>query len=260
MKKPLILGLIVVALLAVIWFTNQDGQAPSSKSKPQMPRAGDKTVRQHSGEHATPTKLPASGLLPLVQMTKAHYEPVPIADIHTRGEPPFKFQGGGTSGKVVDREGHVLMESGKEIGIFGAVVGPGDQHVLIKGGDGINFVLTPGTGEKLQLPLYPPGDNMLGLGSWYWLGENTLFCYSGVQALDKRGVPVKTDNNVAETRLYVYDLTARQLMEVAMPAQVTQPVVVATEVMPDGHVHLFLEAPPEGTDPDLGWFKIDVSK
>jgi hypothetical protein len=160
----------------------------------------------------------------------------------------------------MDREGKVLMESGKEMGIFGLAVGPDGEHVLVKGGDGKNVILTPSTGDKLQLPAYPPGDNMLCIGDWYWISSNTLLGQSGVQALDKNGKPLMTDNNVAETRLYVYDLTAKQLTEVAMPAKLTQALVSVMEVSPDGHVHLALDAPPVGTDSDLGWFNIDAPK
>ena len=88
--------------------------------------------------------------------------------------PLFMFKGGAGTGRVVDREGKVLMESGKEMGIFGVAVGPDGEHVLVKGGDGKNVILTPSTDEKLQLPVYPPGDHMLCLGDWYWINANTL--------------------------------------------------------------------------------------
>ena len=169
---------------------------------------------------------------------------------------PFEFIGGPGTGHVENLEGKVLIESVKEMGIFGVSVSHNRERVLVKGGGGENIVLTPATGEKLKLPVYPPGANMMCLADWYWIDDNTLIGRSGMQAFDKNGKPVTTDNNTSETRLYVYDLTSQQLTEVALPTNYKQALVTVMEVSPDGHVHLALEAPPEGVDSDLGWYKI----
>ena len=244
MKRSLILVLILVTLLAVIWFTTRNCLTPPIDAQTPTQKEGNKSAPRHPGEKARLAGQPSSERLPLIQMKEVPYVLDYAALSRSLENPPFIFMGGAGTGRVVDREGKVLMESGTEMGIFGVAVGPNEKHVLVRGGDGKNVILTPATGEKLQLPVYPPGANMLCLGDWYWISPNTLLGQSGVQAFDKNGKPLMADNNVAETRLYVYDLTSKQLTEVAMPAKFTQALVSVMEVSPDGHVHIALDSPP----------------
>jgi hypothetical protein len=196
--------------------------------------------------------------LPTVEMKEAKYIPDYVTLARSRENPPFEFRGQGTSGKVVDRQGQVLMESGEEIGIFAAEVGPDKQLVLIKGGDSVSFILQPSTSLKLQLPIYPPGKNMFGF-SWHWLGETKLIGLSGVQLLNAKGKPENScgGNNVAQTKLYVYDITTQKLTEVGMPSSIKHSVVNVVEVINDGHLHLLYEDPHGKESKDLGWFKIE---
>jgi hypothetical protein len=262
MNRSLKLGLIVaVIFLAVIWFASRNQQIPSTELQVPTERTGGKPAQLRAGENAKPASPTSAERLPVVEMKEAKYEIDYVALARSRENLPFEFRGGGTSGRVVDRQGHVLMESGKEIGIFGVEVGPDKQNVLVKGGDAVNFVFNPATGQKLKLPLTPPGANMLGFG-WRWIGKTKLLGESGVQAFSAKGAPMNCceGHNVAQTKLYVYDVTTQQLAEVTMPSKVTQPVVNVVDVSGDGHVHLVHEVPHVGTPQDLGWFKIDSEK
>ena len=192
-------------------------------------------------------------------MDKTTFDPGSETSESPLKDPPFRFEGGRGSGRVVDAKGVVVMESSVEIGIYDAAPSPDGQLVLIKGGDAINFILDPAKKGKVQLPQVPPGENMLGFGSWHWIGNRALLGVSGDHALDKNGQPVRHDDNVAQNRLYVFDLSDQQLREVENPAIITQPLFSVVETRPHGHVRLSLSAPPDNTEPDLGWFKIEVT-
>lgn len=197
---------------------------------------------------------------PEIEMTPVQYEIDPVVLNNQVKDPPYEFRGDGTSGKLIDSRGNVLMESGEEIGIFGVEVGPDRKKVLVRGGDATNLVLDPSVGRKIKLPSVPPGANMLAIADWHWIGPALLFGSSGIQSLDNDGKPVTSceDHNVAKTKFYLFNLLTERLSEVAMPNAVTQPVVHAVDVMTDGHVHLVHEEAREGSEQDLGWFKIKI--
>ncbi len=256
MKRYFLPVLILGVIIAVIWLTHRDVAAPPAvvqmhpqidggKAAPMPPR-GVRPIAHPS----------SSAQRPLVEMRAEPYVIDDAALARSLEDPPFIFIGDGTSGKVIDREGKVLMESGKEIGIYGIAVAPNKQRILVKGGNSTYIVLSPATGEKLQLPERPVGANMFSLSDWYWIDDNTLIGRSGVMILDENGKPVRSDNNASETSLYVYDLTTQHLTEVALPDKYKQALVMVMDVSPDGHVHLALDAPPEGVEPDIGWYKI----
>ena len=142
------------------------------------------------------------------------------------------------------------------------LVGPNKEKVLVKGGDAKNLVIEPSTGRKITLPPRPPVANMLGFGNWHWIGPKQLFGTSGVERIFQEGPHENcvNDNNVAQTKFYTFDLDTGRLSEVAMPSAVTQPVVHVVEVTSDGHIHLMNEKHAEGTEQDLGWFKIEMPK
>jgi hypothetical protein len=172
---------------------------------------------------------------------------------------PFKFYGNDAVGRVVDQNGRVLVESGQEIGILGIAVSPNQQMILIEGGDAVNFLLKPSTGDKVKLPVYPPGANMLGFGAWHWISENKLFGESGVQVLNAEGSPTACCESlsVTSTMFYVYDVISQRLSEVIMPSNLNGFVLIVVDVTSDGNVHLAYDIPHVGTRQDLGWFRID---
>lgn len=196
--------------------------------------------------------------LPTVEMKEAKYIPDYVTLARSRENPPYEFRGQGTSGKVVDQQGKVLMESGEGIGIFDVVVGPDKHLILVKAGDAVNFILNPSTGLNIQLPVYPLGKNMLGF-DWHWLGETKLLGLSGVKLLNAKGDPVSSceGNNVAQTKIYVYDITSQKLTEVDLSSSIKHSVVTVVEVINDGHLHLIYENPHGKENKDLGWFKIE---
>jgi hypothetical protein len=261
MKRILIVGLCLVTLVALIWISNRGGWISSSAFRIRILKEGDNAAGGHPTENSRSTRHRLPEPPPTLRMNKAS-DALDYAALSRAPNlpPPYMFSGGAGTGRVVDSQGEVLIASGKEMGIFGASVSPDSTRVLVRGSEGRNLVLTPATGEKLKLPVYPPGAKMLCMGNWCWINDNKLLGQSGVQAFDTNGKPVKTDNNISETRLYIYDITKKQLTEVTMSAEFTHALASVVEVSPDGHVHLMLEAPALGNEPDLGWFEIEFLK
>jgi hypothetical protein len=207
-------------------------------------------------------QMPADVGIETIAMTAATYFPKTGEVSRLAENPPFQFIGNDAEGRVEDKQGKVLIESGNEIRILGIVAGPDRQRVLVHGGSAINYALKPSTGEKLKLPEKPPGVKVFGFGEWYWIGEHSLLGVSGVQKDFHEGPHENcaNDNNVVQTKFYTFDLLTEQLCEVAMPDTVSQPVVNVLDVTSDGHIHLLNNVPQEGVEQDLGWFKIDAGK
>jgi hypothetical protein len=227
--------------LFAIWFARRNRPVPITNVQNRRQKEVGLVSSLQSVEKTSYSNKSQSRRQSLVQMKEKPYVVDYAALSRSLENPPYDYRGSDDgNGRVIDKEGKVLMESGKEIVISGAVVGPNREHVLVKGSEGKNFVLTPATGGKLKLPVYPPGANMFPL-DWDWIGEQSLLGESGVERLGPDSKPVKTDDNVAESKLYVYDLKTQQLSEVALPDKFTHAVFGVMEVIPDGHVHLALE-------------------
>lgn len=227
--------------LFAIWFTCRNCPVPVTDVQNRKQKEVGFVSSLQSGETTSSVDRPQSRRLPIVQMKEKPYVVDYATLSHSLENPPYEFRGSDDgNGRVIDKEGKVLMESDKEIVISGAVVGPDREHVLVKGSEGKNFVLTPATGRKLKLPVRPPGANMFPF-DWDWIGEQSLLGKSGVERLGPDGKPTKSEDNVAESKLYVYDLKTQQLSEVGLPDKFTHAVFGVMEVIPDGHVHLALE-------------------
>jgi hypothetical protein len=265
MKSYLLITLILVVLLAAFLLRLPDKPVPFNDPK----TVKEKSLKGESQTKPTDTdvksKSQVASLLPLKTMTAIEYKIDPIALNREKENPPFEFRGGAGTGRVIDQQGRVLLESSDERGIFGASVSPDQKKVLVDAANstgGNCVVLEPGANRIIKLPARPPSSNMFSL-AWHWISPNLLFGISGVEKVFHEGPHENccNDNNVAQTKFYTFDLLTEQLAEVAMPSAVTQPVVNVLEVMSDGHIHLQNENPQEGVEPaDLGWFKIDAEK
>lgn len=253
MNRLVKIGLIAIVVLAIILMASRKGEISFLKGEStRMGRSSAATDLRAEGRPTTsrPT-LPER--LPIVKMKAVKYEIDYAALARSREDPPFEFRGGAGIGRVLDRKGRVILDSGGEIGILGVAIGPDRQHVLVEGGSAVNFVMNPATGLKLKLPLTPPGSNVFGFG-WQWIGNTKLLGVSGTKSISKKS---DHDNSMGQTMIYVYDVSTQNLAEVNLPSNVSQTVFNVADVSGDGHVHLVLDEPVAGIDPDLGWFKID---
>lgn len=159
---------------------------------------------------------------------------------------------GGYPAKVVDDAGNVLIEATPDFGIYGVAESPDGKRLLVKHYP-VSLVLDVISGAKVALPAQPPGEHKLGFGSWDWVDDYTLLGVSG----DKRTGP-KTGvdgegNNVAQTRLYSYDLRDRSLQEVKLDG-IAAAVFSIAEMRVGGLVRLVQD--DAAGDGDLGWFQV----
>lgn len=265
MKRPLLTFLVLLALIWAISIWIPSKSDPSTKRE-----AGNARILMEA-PHSKPAASPAASAppthqlsLPQVTMTAVDYNIDHPALTRARENPPFKLIGGAGTGRVVDRHGHVILESSEEIGIFGVAVSPDKKMVLVHAANrsgGNSLVLEPATSRRINLPSRPPGENLFSL-SWHWIGPNLLFGTSGVEKVFHEGAHENCcdGNNVAQTRFYVFDLVTGQLSTVVMPGAVKQQVLNAVDVMSDGHIRLQHDEPQEGVEQDLGWFRINPSK
>jgi hypothetical protein len=91
---------------------------------------------------------------------------------------------------------------------------------------------------------------------WSWIDDNTLVSASGDEKLDANGKPVRSDDNVAQSRLYLYILSQQQLTEMQLPKDLGVKVFTVDQVSRNGYVHLVHDDPNATRPPDLGWFAV----
>lgn len=264
MKPYLLIAFILVVLLTAFLLRLSDKPIPFND--PETVKGG--SLKEEPKTKPTDTvvtsKSRVASVLPQKTMTAVEYKIDPIALDQERENPPFEFRGGAGTGRVIDQQGRVLLESSDERGIFGASVSPNKSKVLVDAANstgGNCVVLEPEVNRMVKLPARPPITNMFSL-TWHWIGPNLLFGISGVEKVFPEGPHenCSNDDNVAQTKFYTFDLLTEQLSELAMPSSVTRPVVSVLEVMSDGHIHLQQSTPHEGVDSDLGWYKIQAAK
>lgn len=260
MKRPLIFIVVLLfcAVSGFLLFRHQDDSVDSAVGGQPVP------INASSQGGLSNDKLllqtPVDVGIETISMTAATYSPNTREAARLAENLPFQFMGNDAEGRVLDKQGKVLIESGDEIRILGVAVGPDRQRVLVHGGSAINYALKPSTGEKVKLPQKPPGVDTFGFGQWYWIGEHSLLGVSGIQAFDAKGKTVKCceGHDVAKTALYVFDLVTGKLAAVQAPKEVRYPVFTVMETSPDGHIKLLHEELPGSPEQELGWFKINT--
>lgn len=201
---------------------------------------------------------PVVGEPPPYQMIETSSSFDPVADAERKKNLPFQMFASGGIGKIVDREGNVILQSDSKNAIFKCDVSPDQKRILVYGGDATYDIITPSSGEKKRLPQLPPADNVLGF-SWRWLDDQTLIGVSG-KTIPFRDDQVGTEREepiISRSVLYLYDLKKQQMSEVALPPALRTKNVSVSAVDETGKVQLR----PEGrevsyTDASLGWFDI----
>ncbi len=219
----------------------------------------DKSPLNEDDPHAklnTVSTLPVS---PRYQMTEIKSLFDPVADAMKREHAPFKIQGRGSKAKIVTADGKILMNSDEKVGIYGCKVSPDGTRMSVYYGDAKYDIVTPSTGETVSLPQYPPGNKLMGFGSWDWVDDSTLIGVSGI-VIPFRDDQVGTEREepiVSRSVLYVYNLKDKTMSEVILPPALRSKIVSVSAVDATGNVQLR----PEGheasyTDASLGWFAI----
>lgn len=175
---------------------------------------------------------------------------------------PFRIFASGGIGKIVDAAGNVIVQSDAKNGIFACEVSPNQKRIVVYRGDADYDVITPRTGETIRLPQQPPGENMLGFGSWHWVDDDTLVGVSGqvIPFRDDQVGPEREEPNIAQSTLYVYKLSERKLARVEVPTALRSKTFSVNAVDPSGKVQLRPEDHESLADASLGWFDVRPKK
>lgn len=196
---------------------------------------------------------------PLYQMVEAKSSFDPVADAKRRENAPFKIQGRGSKAKILGADGKVLIEPDEKVGIYGCSVSPGGKRIAVYYGDATYDIVTPSTGETIRLPHQPPGENVLGFGSWHWIDDQTLIGVSGktIPFRDDQVGPEREEPIIIRSVLYLYDLMKQKMSEVALPPALRIKAVSVSAVDVTGKVQLQPEDRGASyTDASLGWFEV----
>ena len=166
--------------------------------------------------------------------------------------PKYRAGGSGTRGAIRDRAGNLIRRATVESPVVAITISPNDELIWVSGADVKSYIINKSGEEIANLPIVPPGDNMLGFGKWVWLDNNRLLGQSGVQRFDEQGKPVACcqGHNVSESRFYVYDLKTKAMVEMQLPKDLREKVVSIGKVLKTGELQLGHEG--DG----FGWFRV----
>lgn len=273
-KRPLlstavVLTLAFAALLAWSSFERNGSSAEQFDENAQASNAEDSKTASTSTKRVEPTRISSASnadarIVPVVvekssyqlAETKSSFDPV--ADAKRRESAPFRIQGRGSKAKILTAEGKTLKEAGEKVGIYGCSVSPDGKRLAVYYGDAQYDIITPSNGETVRLPQQPPGENMIGFGSWDWIDDDTLVGVSGkvIPFRDDEVGPEREEPNISRSTLYVYKLSERKLAEVELPTELQNKTFSVSAVDLSGNVQLRPEDHESYADASLGWFDV----
>jgi hypothetical protein len=118
------------------------------------------------------------------------------------------------------------------------------------------FVIDP-DGTSFKLPAKPPGEHKFPFDGWRWVNNNLLVAMSGDEKLDEDGEPVTHDANVAQWRIYVYNISRNELTELELPSPLNElKTAQIAGISERGYIRLVHEDADSTLPRDLGWFEI----
>jgi len=237
----------------------QEGQNPSEAKR--VEEAITATSSPIKNQKAEPKKhqqkVAEQSSQPVYQISPANIAIDPVAEARAKDAEPFRLLGQGSgNAKIVSQAGKTVLEADPKVGIYGCSVSPDGKHLAVSFASEGSIILEPETGNKISLPKRPPGVNKFIFEDWSWIDDNTLVSASGDEKLDANGKPVRSDDNVAQSRLYLYILSQQQLTEMQLPKDLGVKVFTVDQVSRNGYVHLVHDDPNATRPPDLGWFAV----
>lgn len=249
------LGLLVIGAIGgvVLWFTliiKTDALAPSVTPTPS----------------ATATTNHSKGNSPSVESTSPLLELQPVAhkELYSTPRPakePYHLLGYGSTGRIEDSNGKVLIQSGPESGIYiaGFQVSPDGKRIYVDSSESEDFVLDTNDGQRIPLPSYPPAASAMGrlgvLESWNWVENSTLIAKVSEWKPKEESTRFDDDEtNIVRTRLYLYSLSDGKLTEVKVPGSLSITTFDIKSVNRNGEICLF--NPAVGSDGNLGCFAV----
>src|ERR1700686_2888528 len=199
------------------------------------------------------------GILSVTAQPLAKLEPVGV-EVDSRSEKgkqkEFRVIGqGGSQARIVDKTGKGIVEADPSSPIYDCEVSPDAKRLAIYYLGAASRIMDIESRQTRDLPKKPPGEHKFNFDAWHWLDNDKLISISGDQKLDDHGRPVRHDDNVSRSRLYMYQLSTKALTEISLPKGVDGAVFSIGRINKSGFVQLNIDNKnPETVS--SSWFKV----
>lgn len=173
-------------------------------------------------------------------------------------EKEFRVVGQGSSeAKIVDKTGKIFVEAEPSSVIYDCEVSPDGTRLVIYYLRTASRIMEIKSQQTRQLPQKPPGEHKFNFSAWHWIDNDRLIATSGDQKLDEYGRRVKHDDNVSQSRLYVYYLRTQELSEISLPGRMQGKAFSIGRINKSGLVLLNID----NENPDTtskNWFRVPL--
>lgn len=166
-----------------------------------------------------------------------------------------------STGAIKNSKGEIIFQASNELPFISMRSNVNVSKIVIISGNRNAFVIDPETKQQVALPKQPPEEGAKGFDTWEWLDNNTLLAeYSVPREGNENSVSCCQGHQIAETRLYAYNLKSNTLIEVALPKQLKGTVFSIGRVAADGSVEVSSKSNHLDEGKRVGWFKIHVTE
>jgi len=258
-------------VVGLLWLLTQEYNPSSNKnqtSESKLPENSlDNTNRnfvQHQNwgairEKKSSPKFPVTATAKL----REEYELDLVKDNSFDKKSPFKFFGSGGVGKLLGKDGGVLLQSDDQQAIFSIRVNPSLSNVLALGGSSPSHAFSK-SGELLAVLPKAPAEGQINFGGWHWISDDVLVGNSGdliphKHDPEKHGAEGTCEGCYApltsNTRLYTFNVKTKEMGEVALPEQLQGKRFTILRAVYDGTLEIADEE-----ESYMGWVKINAEE
>ncbi|WP_407352142.1 hypothetical protein [Luteimonas sp. R10] len=152
---------------------------------------------------------------------------------------PLVLRGRGTAGKIVDRQGEIVLDAAKSGSIYGLDLSPGRDKALVYFGDANYTVIDTETlEEEADPPARPPVYQDATGFSWWFLDDGRLIGQADLPSTDTAGKTAADIESLLPrgTLIYVYVLESGALVPVVIDD--TLPHIFSIFDVYDGNITL----------------------
>ncbi|MEN8695097.1 MAG: hypothetical protein ABF334_09840 [Akkermansiaceae bacterium] len=268
MNRKIILTLSCLLVIGLLWLLTKESnlsrngsQIGESKSpKKQLDTAihhleQSQSKKENRGER-NEFKLPIVAKSELREEYKLDLEKDNFFDKQS----PFKFFGSGGVGKLLGKDGSLLLQSNEQQAIFSIRVNPSLSNVVALGGSSPNHAFSK-NGKLLAVLPKAPAQGQINFGSWHWVSDDVLVGDSGDLIPHKHDPEKHGAEGICEgcyapltsnTRLYTFNVKTKEMGEVALPEQLQGKRFTILRAVYDGTLEIADEE-----ESYMGWVKIN---
>lgn len=252
--------LIIVTLILKI-----DRETSAADQNPTNPK-GKSSARLHQGskvatKHSTRTETAKDASSEVTLIAKVGI--INPEEQEPTSHPDFVwYTSPNSTGAVKNSKGEILFQATDEIPFSSLRSKAGVPFIVVVSGNRIAFVIDIVTKEQVKLPTTPPGIGMKGFETWEWIDGETLLGLYYVPTLktDGKTVGCCEGHNIAETKLYAYNIKSKSMAEVVLPKALKGKAFSVGRIANDGSVEIVGATTHLGEGGDIGWFNLSTHK